>query len=210
MPLPNAVQYLMQKLGFGEPVVPTSQKPFAIPKPAPKPIAIDWTERAKYPAPDDFETRRAVLPLLDQYSQYIKNSAKEFDVPEPLIKAVILKESAANAKAQSNGQYGLMQIIPKFVDMTGIKDPLDPAQNIKAGTRHLAKFLHANNGNLDLALASYNAGPTLVNDLNTGKVTKRNPKGLNTKGIPLTNKVTMSYIPTVKSWMQQLATPAQK
>lgn len=201
MPTNNAVGWFMSMLGASQPHAAPLQ-PVPVAQPA-KP-ALDWSDRAKYPAPDDFETRRKVLPLLDQYQQYIEKYAKQFDVPPEMIKAVILKESAANANADNAGQKGLMQIIPKYVDMEGVTNPLDPEQNIMAGTRHLARFLHKNNENIDLALASYNAGPTLVSDLNTGRVTKRNPKGLNTKGIPLDHKVTMSYIPTVKSWMKLL------
>ena len=54
---------------------------------------------------------------------------------------------------------GLMQLMPANVKEAGIADPFDPEQNIAAGTKQLAGLMKQYDGNLDLALAGYNAGP---------------------------------------------------
>ena len=54
---------------------------------------------------------------------------------------------------------GLMQLMPENVKEAGIADPFDPEQNIAAGTRQLSGLMQQYHGDLDLALAGYNAGP---------------------------------------------------
>ena len=41
-------------------------------------------------------------------------------------------------------------------------DPFDPRQNILAGAEYLKRLLDRFDGNMELALAGYNAGPTVV------------------------------------------------
>ena len=77
-----------------------------------------------------------------------------------MIKAVMQTESAFNAMAVSPvGALGLMQLMPDVAAELGAVDPMDPRENIMAGSRYLRQLLDANRGNLKLALASYNAGP---------------------------------------------------
>jgi soluble lytic murein transglycosylase-like protein len=52
-----------------------------------------------------------------------------------------------------------MQLMPAVAAELGAEDPLDPRQNIMAGSRHLRQLLNSHHGNVKLALASYNAGP---------------------------------------------------
>jgi soluble lytic murein transglycosylase-like protein len=57
---------------------------------------------------------------------------------------------------------GLMQLMPEVAAEQGAEDPLDPRQNIIAGSRYLRQLLNTHRGDLTLALASYNAGPGAV------------------------------------------------
>ena len=52
-----------------------------------------------------------------------------------------------------------MQLMPDLADEMGVGNAFDPRQNIMGGVRYLKRLLEHHNGNIDLALASYNAGP---------------------------------------------------
>lgn len=90
----------------------------------------------------------------------IETYAAKHNLPTSLVKAVIQTESGGNPRAVSRaGAMGLMQLMPANVREAGISDPFDPEQNIAAGTRQLADLMGQYHGDLDLALAGYNAGP---------------------------------------------------
>jgi soluble lytic murein transglycosylase-like protein len=44
----------------------------------------------------------------------------------------------------------------------GVKDPFDPIENIFGGTRYLSQLIRMFNGDIELALAGYNAGENAV------------------------------------------------
>ena len=56
----------------------------------------------------------------------------------------------------------MMQLMPELAAELGVEDPLDPRQNIMGGVKYLRRLLDLHRGNVRLALASYNAGPTNV------------------------------------------------
>jgi len=90
----------------------------------------------------------------------IQTYATKHNLPTSLVKAVIQTESGGNPRAVSPaGAMGLMQLMPANVREAGISNPFDPEQNIAAGTRQLAGLMDQYHGDLDLALAGYNAGP---------------------------------------------------
>ena len=82
-----------------------------------------------------------------------------------LLSAVIWAESRCNPRAVSpKGAQGLMQLMPATARQYAVADPFDPLQNINGGARYLRDLLQMFAGNLELALAAYNAGPRSVLD----------------------------------------------
>ncbi len=75
------------------------------------------------------------------------------------IHAVIWQESKYQTHARSHaGAQGLMQLIPATAKRFGCEHPDDPEENITAGTKYLGWLLKRFSGNVQLALAGYNAG----------------------------------------------------
>jgi soluble lytic murein transglycosylase-like protein len=97
------------------------------------------------------------------YDDLIKSAAAKYNVDPALVKAVIRAESGFRPDAVSHaGAQGLMQLMPATAAGLGARDPLDPAQNIDAGTHYLRGQLDRFGGDVSLALAAYNAGPGAV------------------------------------------------
>lgn len=94
------------------------------------------------------------------YDNIIQEAAAQHNLDPALIKAVIKKESSFNPNAGSGkGARGLMQLMPATARAMGCQNPTDPRQNIFAGAKYLSQMLRQHNGNVELALAAYNAGP---------------------------------------------------
>jgi soluble lytic murein transglycosylase-like protein len=99
----------------------------------------------------------------DGVEKLVREAADRHSVDPALVRAVIETESNWNPKAYSHkGAGGLMQLIPTTAQRYGAFDVFDPQQNIDAGVKHLKWLLERYNGNLDLALAAYNAGEGAV------------------------------------------------
>ena len=107
------------------------------------------------------------LPGANSFTQSIQQSADKYGVNPNLVSAVVQAESGGNPRAVSPaGAMGLMQLMPSNVSEYGVTDPFDPDQNIDAGTHQLANLLSQYNGDINLALAGYNAGPNAVRRYN--------------------------------------------
>jgi len=103
-----------------------------------------------------------------KFDHYITRASRRHGVSFSLVKAIIKAESDFNPKAVSKkGAMGLMQIMPQNLRLLRIRDPFDPWDNILGGTRYFKEMLTRYRGNLNLALAAYNAGPTAVDQYNS-------------------------------------------
>lgn len=99
----------------------------------------------------------------DGAEKLVREAAQRHHVDPALIRAVIETESNWNPTAVSRkGARGLMQLIPSTAQRFGVNDMFNPKQNVDAGVRYLKTLLERYNGNLDLALAAYNAGEGAV------------------------------------------------
>lgn len=107
------------------------------------------------------------LPPELAYEALIREAAARYALDPALIRAVIRTESAFDALAVSSaGAQGLMQLMPALALELGVADSFDPRENIMAGTKYLSALIGDHDGDLSLALASYNAGPSVVERFN--------------------------------------------
>lgn len=102
----------------------------------------------------------AVVP--DAYAAKVQELARRFDLSPALIEALVWQESRWRANAVSPvGARGLAQLMPATARELGV-DPTDPFANLEGGARYLRAQLDRFDGNLEKALAAYNAGPGRV------------------------------------------------
>jgi hypothetical protein len=118
--------------------------------------------------PSDFDTSQygtnggASSQQIDRTMQYmplIQQEASAAGVDPLLVAAVAAVESSGNAAARSpKNAQGLMQLIPATAQRFGVTNINDPQQNIRGGAQYLAWLTNRFDGNLEHALAGYNAG----------------------------------------------------
>ena len=98
-----------------------------------------------------------------KYDGIIQEASNKFGLSFSLLKAIIKVESDFDSRAVSKkGALGLMQIMPENLQAFNIRDPYDPRDNILGGARYFKSLIERFEGKLPLALAAYNAGPTIV------------------------------------------------
>lgn len=96
------------------------------------------------------------------YSAKVLELSRRFDLSPALIEAVVWQESRWRANAVSHaGARGLAQLMPGTARYLGV-DADDPYANLEGGARYLREQLDRFGGDLERALAAYNAGPGRV------------------------------------------------
>lgn len=104
----------------------------------------------------------ALRPIPAAYAPLIASAAARVDLAPALLDALARQESGYNPRAVSRkGAIGIMQLMPATAKALNL-NPNDPAQNILGGAIVLRQALNAFGGQIDLALAAYNAGQGAV------------------------------------------------
>ena len=107
----------------------------------------------------DVEDRQALLARFP-YGDLLSGAARRHSVDGLLLAAVVQAESGFDPEALSpQGAIGLMQVMPGTADLYRVTEPGEPRANVEVGARYLAWLLERFDGDLELALAAYNAGP---------------------------------------------------
>ena len=133
-----------------------------------------------------FNNKAAGIDVPESMDAVFEEAAQTYNVPVNLLKAIGKAESGFDASAVSSaGAIGVMQLMPATAASLGVSDPYDARSNIMGGAKYISEKLTQYGGNIDLALAAYNAG--------SGNVAKYG-------GVP-PFKETRNYIKKVKEYM---------
>jgi tetratricopeptide (TPR) repeat protein len=175
---------------------------FLTDSPPNKKYKIVVTSRKEAEAPDSptaglnsitTSSKKFLLPSDDSFGEYINEAASIHGLDPFLIKSVIKVESDFDKNiVSSKGAQGLMQLMPATAKLVGCSNPFSARDNILGGSNYLRMMLKRFDGNIDYALAAYNAGP--------GNVEKY-------KGIPPFRE-TKNYVRKVNHYYQQYASSA--
>ena len=97
------------------------------------------------------------------YAQAISRAAIANGIEPAILFGLIEQESGFDPQARSSaGALGLTQLMPGTAASLGVREPLDPWEAIAGGARYLGQLLREFHGNIEDALAAYNAGPGAV------------------------------------------------
>ena len=102
-------------------------------------------------------------PAKGKVAEMVRRLAPYYQLDAELVLALIEAESNFNPRALSpKNAQGLMQLIPATAERFGVQDAWDPEQNLRGGMAYLRWLLAHFKGNVQLALAGYNAGEAAV------------------------------------------------
>ncbi|BBO69177.1 hypothetical protein DSCA_31070 [Desulfosarcina alkanivorans] len=153
----DTVHVPLQKLAMPQSPGPLDLLPE--PEPVSPVIEVALTDTTRI-LPEITVTQDAVVPNESiPFHGIIVRAAGRYEVDPDLIRAIILAESGYNPNAESKkGARGLMQLMPSTARAMGVQDAYDPAENIDGGVRYFKSLLDRFDGDVQLALAAYNAG----------------------------------------------------
>lgn len=127
---------------------------------------IDQIKSRFRASPNRFQhlvTAAAERSLTTSVEKAITSAAARYGIDRPVLQALAQVESGFRSNALSpSGAMGIMQLMPATAHALGVTDPMDPEANIDAGARYLREQMDRFGGDLALALAAYNAGPSAV------------------------------------------------
>jgi soluble lytic murein transglycosylase-like protein len=127
---------------------------------------LDTVEGLTIPEAAVADPARHAAAIPPRYSAKILELAARFDLSPSLLEALVWQESRWNENARSPvGAQGLAQLMPGTARYLGV-DPRDPYANLEGGARYLREQLDRFDGDLEKALAAYNAGPGRVERAN--------------------------------------------
>ena len=118
--------------------------------------------------PESFRLRPADRPpAIDDYvaslpfGREIDDAARRHELDVLLLASIVEAESSFRPDAVSpKGAMGLMQLMPLHFEAEA--EPFDPAHNLDLGARYLGSLHERYEGNVELALAAYHAGPGTI------------------------------------------------
>tara|TARA_B100001250_G_scaffold384634_1_gene379632 strand:+ start:32 stop:745 length:714 start_codon:yes stop_codon:yes gene_type:complete len=124
---------------------------------------------------NNFEKNKFKDLLSGRYPKFdsmFQEAAEETNIEKNLLAAISFQESQWDPKAKSSmGVRGMMMVTLETAALVGVEKRLDPEQNIKGGARYFAMLLEKNKvgatdaDKLSITLASYNLGPTNINNI---------------------------------------------
>jgi soluble lytic murein transglycosylase-like protein len=113
------------------------------------------------PRPTEPPQRSIIAPSL--YLEWMNDASRKYNIPLPLVRAVMHAESNYDPHALSRkGASGLMQLMPGTASDMYVRDIFDARQNIFGGVRYLRVLANEFNGQMEMMIAAYNAGPEAV------------------------------------------------
>jgi soluble lytic murein transglycosylase-like protein len=123
-----------------------------------------WPAAAPLSVPNVQVLDEDCIPLeTNEIDRLADEAGRRNGVSADLLKSVMRQESNFKPCALSVvGAMGLMQIMPETAETLHLDDPFDPAKNVDAGARFLRMMLDRYQGDTQLALGAYNAGPARV------------------------------------------------
>jgi soluble lytic murein transglycosylase-like protein len=152
----TAAADVMELAANGTVTIRAADRPSTLAPPAP-PLASDDFD---LPAEALTLTSASIAPAA--YQSTVEQLAEIHQISPELLEAVIWQESRWHPEARSRaGAIGLAQLMPRTARDLGV-NPLDPAANLAGGARYLRQQLDRFDGDIERALAAYNAGPGRV------------------------------------------------
>ena len=165
---PVPIEILLYQSMISPPVLPNETLLASVPADQPPEIHQAIIPDTAPPADGKEKPDAQTCDMVEcKYFELVIRVSKKHQVEPALIAAIIKAESGYNPKAVSHkGARGMMQLMPLTAAELGVENSFNPEHNINGGVRYYKKLLNRYNGNIELALAAYNAGMRTVKKYN--------------------------------------------